>query len=740
MRRFEHYADFAKLLAEAQKQIGVKGTTVNMSTKEQFRRWLSTNPFRKYKPDAIIKALDEGSDYCRAHNALCAPAPVQSEEERMKVYQKLYSISKVYDDPSGISIEKIMTLLGNGVDEQLARSILEDASWATKLSDNVYSFSKKTWTALRESETPYVTASAYITDTAFFNYLNKQVGMAEPTCRSYVSAIRTAESYARDHHYMPSKLYDCFSSDALKLMQELLSDATFLEFNTMQHNRFSAAFAKLSEMAGHALSEKYVFVQVVDPKTELGDFDKEKFERTLLQRYRNGMQFDSIDFENFREEYDMLYEEELSFDDAALEERLRCCGVIYKDRLFPAEGIIDSVTKEKLFAYIDNSFSSGKRVLYYKAILADLADTFASCFTLSDENMLRAYIEFVAEKGKYYFFSDYMSVERHVTIDHNAEVEELLLNAGKPMLVDDICAALSHIPQEQVKKIITTDNRFLRNAPGEYFHRDIFEISDDERGHIAKIISAFIDENEYAIWTDVWNEIQNKMPVFFENNLYLSRLGIRSVLALHFAGKFNFQGAVISLPQSRFSMWDLYQLYAKHHAEFTADDLYALSKELDTTIYFNALAEVSVRVSHDLFVSKDRINFDVDAIDKAIGSFMSKDYIRIREISSFLAFPNVGFEWNEYLLESYLLSYSKEFILLNNGLALNNVAGAIAKRDSNIKEFVDACSSVLADSHIELKKQEALNYLAEVNMITRRRYRDLDTALRKASQLRARKG
>ena len=203
MRRFEHYADFAKLLAEDQKQIGVKGTTVNMSTKEQFRRWLSTNPFRKYKPDAIIKALGEGSDYCHAHSALCVPAPVQSEEERMKVYQKLYSISKVYDDPAGLSIEKIMTLLGNGVDEQLARSILEDASWATKLSDNVYSFSKKTWTALRESETPYVAASAYITDTAFFNYLNKQVGMAEPTCRSYVSAIRTAESYARDHHYMP---------------------------------------------------------------------------------------------------------------------------------------------------------------------------------------------------------------------------------------------------------------------------------------------------------------------------------------------------------------------------------------------------------------------------------------------------------------------------------------------------------------------------------------------------------
>lgn len=51
-------------------------------------------------------------------------------------------------------------------------------------------------------------------------------------------------------------------------------------------------------------------------------------------------------------------------------------------------------------------------------------------------------------------------------------------------------------------------------------------------------------------------------------------------------------------------MRDVYQLYAKHHAEFTADEIYILSKELDTVIYFDALSEVSVRVSHDLFVSK----------------------------------------------------------------------------------------------------------------------------------------
>lgn len=703
----------------------------------------ASHPCQKMFFEDYSEIRESLTDICDSIDMyFAASAPAQPEAERTKIYQKLYSISRVYDDPTGLSVDRIMPMLGSGIDERIVRDILDDASWATKLSDDVYSFSKKATTVVREPVTPYVATPGYITDTAFYKYLNEQVGMADAACRSYVSAIRTAEGYARDNGYVPGRLYECAPSDAVELMQKLLNDAEFMEFNTKQHNRIRAAFTKLSEMAGQTASSgrRAAHTPTVQPKVQLEDFDKERFEEALLRRYRNGMQFDSIDFENFREMYDMLFDEELTFDDAALEERLRYCGVIYKDRLFPAEGIIDSDTKEKMFSYIDNSFASGKKVIYYKAIYEDLSDVFASCFTLTDEKMLKAYIEYSADKDKYYFFSDYMSIEKHVTIDHNAEVEEFLLNAGKPMLVDDVCAALSHLPQDQVNRIISTDIRFLRNAKGEYFHVGIFEISDEELDCIAEIINGFIDENEYAIWTDIWNEIQDKMPVFLENNLYLSRLGVRSAIAPRYVGRFNFEGAVISLPKDRFAMRDVYKLYAKHHAEFTADDIYNLSKELDTAIYFDALAEVSVRVSNDLFVSKKQISFDVDAIDKAIGSFMAKDYIRIREIDSFLVFPNVGHEWNEYLLESFVASYSRKFALLSNGYSLNNVAGAIVKKDGKINEFVDVCAAALADSGISLKKTEALNYLADVNLITRRSYRDLDSAIRKATQIRGRKG
>ena len=361
--------------------------------------------------------------------------------------------------------------------------------------------------------------------------------------------------------------------------------------------------------------------------------------------------------------------------------------------------------------------------------------------------MLRAFIEFTAKKGKYYFFKDYMSVEANAKIDNTAEVEEFLLSAGKPMKIEDVSAALTHIPQDKVEKIIKNDSRFRRNAKGEYFHIGIFEISEDELAKIAEIIDGFITENDYAIWTSVWKKIQEAMPVFVENNLYLSALGVRNAVSPSYEERYSFEGSVISRPADDYGMRDVYQLYAKHHPTFTSDDIYSLSKELDSIIYFDALLEVSVRLGQNLFVSKDLISFDVDAVDRAIGTFLSKGYIRIREIDSYLAFPTYSIRenpselwWNEYLLESFLISYSKKFELLNNGFALYNVAGFVVKKDGQIKNFADACAAFLADARIELKKTDALDYLVEMNVISRRSYKDIDTVLRRAAQIRAGRG
>ena len=376
------------------------------------------------EPDDMLSSVTAKSD-----------DTIQAKSENKKLYDKLHSISRIYDDPVGLSLNRITDLLGQNIDSELVQSILDHATWAHRIADGVYSFaSAETISARNEKKAG---KDIIISDSAFYDYLDKTLGMAEPTCRSYVSAIRSAEKYAKDYGFASYRIYDVNASDAVALLNALMSDDGFAAYNIRQHNRFRASFTKFAEMANQSI---VINKSVIQPQEKsqgqtVAVFDREKYIEILMRRYRNGITFDSIDFDNFREIYEELYDSRLDVNDDTLEKQLRLCGVFYNNRLFPAEGIMDDETKEKLFTYIESSFSSGKKALYYKAVFEDLADTFANCYTLTDERMLRVFIEFTADSGKYYFFKDYMSAEADVKIDDTAEVEDFLLSAGKPMKV-----------------------------------------------------------------------------------------------------------------------------------------------------------------------------------------------------------------------------------------------------------------------------------------------------------------
>lgn len=467
------------------------------------------------------------------------------------------------------------------------------------------------------------------------------------------------------------------------------------------------------------------------------DFDEELFKKVLMLRYPNGMQFDSIDLDNYREKYCDVTGKELKLTDEELISCLRKCGVIYHGRLFPAEGIINEEIKAKLMNYLENSFSKGKKVLYYEAIFEDLKDVFANCFNLSDAMMLKQYLRFACDIDEYFFASEYMSKERFVEIDNTAEVEKFMLDVGKPLSYEEVYAGLSHISKDIVYLVIKTDPNIILNEREHYFHLGIFELSPEDADKITDYINNAIDEDGYCIWSIVFEKIKQTMSDFIENNAYLSRLGIRNAVANKLHRRFNFDGEVICHRGDLIAMADVYRLYGEHNAPFSAEDLNCFANEVNGgVIKFDALSKTAVRVNKNLFVSRNDVCFDVEAIDKAIETYFDTGYMLIRDIDSFVLFPNVGYEWNEYLLETYLMYYSKKYELCNNGRSLNNVAGAVVRRGSGYDDFSDVCVDVLAKSECILTKDKALAYLVDVNLLTRKRYKGIDSVLLRAKQKR----
>lgn len=471
------------------------------------------------------------------------------------------------------------------------------------------------------------------------------------------------------------------------------------------------------------------------------DFDKETFVHILMLRYQSGIQFDSIDLDNFKETYKEITGKNIELTDKELENCIKLSGILYKGRVFPADGLISSDIKTKLLNYIDEKFNNGKKVLYYKAIYTDLAEDFSSCYNLSDENMLKAYLEYTLDTKEFFFFEDYLAKEKNVSVNDSAEIEEFLFNAGRPLSYKEIYSGLSHISKDIINNEIKCNSNIVFNEKEHYFHYDIFEMSTKDADIISQFINEEIQNDGYCIWSHIYKLIKEKMPLFIETNVYLSSIGIRNAISKKLNNQFTFNGEVISNFNQSLNMADVYHFYGEHHTPFSDNDLYNFSREANGgLIYFYALSETTVRVSKNLFISRKQITFDIDSVDNAISTYISDDYILIKEIDSFLIFPNVGYEWNEFLLESYLMYFSKKFNLVNNGRSLNNVAGAVVKKGKGFDDFINVCADILAKSNFALTINKSLDYLVEKNLLTRKSYSKIEEAITIAKQLRNKRG
>ena len=100
---------------------------------------------------------------------------------------KLYYLSKVYDNPQGISVTRILELLDNNEGETEIRNVLDNVEWATYIGNDLYSFSNsavlKNRNEEKKADTDDFDRSKYIS-VLLSRYRNGKIGRA--SCRERV--------------------------------------------------------------------------------------------------------------------------------------------------------------------------------------------------------------------------------------------------------------------------------------------------------------------------------------------------------------------------------------------------------------------------------------------------------------------------------------------------------------------------------------------------------------------------
>lgn len=89
-------------------------------------------------------------------------------------------------------------------------------------------------------------------ETDFYNWLSQHELLAGPTCRAYVSGIRSSERYAYEHGYNPYRILASNKEEAAEVILNLLGDDTFSE----AHAQYRSHLKKYLRYLGIEIEEK----------------------------------------------------------------------------------------------------------------------------------------------------------------------------------------------------------------------------------------------------------------------------------------------------------------------------------------------------------------------------------------------------------------------------------------------------------------------------------------------------
>lgn len=554
----------------------------------------------------------------------------------------------------------------------------------------------------------------------FYRWMLEELHLSQATCRSYVSALRTAEKYADEHSLGNIKLLGGTKEEVLSAINILFSDPEFVEINEYQHNRFSTSFKKMLEM-----------LEVLESKSTYGnkknDQKYDKIVAVLQEHYKYGFKYESIReimrFRQFAEEMRISLPER----DDVLRSQILSSGTLIGDKVYCKS---DNMPQE-LQRMVEEAFSVGARVIYYENLFK-CEQEWMSSNVITSSDMLKQYLQ---KSIKGWYFAKKFMVKGDKCTEKDAVSDEMKRVWGQNQFisVNSLHEKLPFIPLGIIWRVISGNNSFAHVSDGEYLLIDRFRITEDEKKNIINYVEETCKEKSFASLSDV------PLGNIEEENYELTKSSIYSAIYKSvLSDKYYLNGKILTKNKSEMDAVALLKHYIKDKGKCTFDEI--ASKVVDLTgsanrqYAFQALYDDMIRIDKDQYVSEALVSFPIDEIDSVLADFITDGFRAIREITTFAKFPLCGQNWNHYLLESFCYRYSRRYRLHVRYFNDKN-AGIIADKDINM-EYTEMLAVALARADLELTTDNAGRYLYDIGYSAKRKYARIGDIVARARELR----
>ena len=90
---------------------------------------------------------------------------------------------------------------------------------------------------------------------------------------------------------------------------------------------------------------------------------------------------------------------------------------------------------------------------------------------------------------------------------------------------------------------------------------------------------------------------------------------------------YSFNGPIISSFGKELSMAEVFAQYCDDREQVTTEELKTLASEMNTVIYWDSVRDETIRISEDLLLRHDKVDFQIDEIDRVLDDLCDQNYI-----------------------------------------------------------------------------------------------------------------
>lgn len=399
--------------------------------------------------------------------------------------------------------------------------------------------------------------------------------------------------------------------------------------------------------------------------------------------------------------------------------------VTHPDNIFVDITLLDNIKK-----YIDSNVNNK---LYYVEIFSEFEGILTLTSNIDNHNFLHGVLQYYYPQS-YNYSRDYlikhgMDIEEEASISDR--INDFIIKTGRYVTKIELERKFAGFSDAILYMSILNDKRLIQWGYNQYNSMNLIKYNDYDINMLENILNeVMLENNGYSSDLYFYKRVKSKYLHFLKKNNIVSEMNLFYIVENLLRAKYDFRRPHIAV-KDKYRVLSAKEIVLSILGYPDTISYYKFMKlsnrlmwaSVTSSMVFKEIERDYIRISFDEYLLQDKFTMDqekINEITKLIYHNLSFDILPIMSIDDYCKFPNLTYEWNDFLFGSIVENICKDFVLVQPSVQDRRYQrGIITHKKSGLNSYSEIVANMMiAQNYESLSESKMLSFLI-VNNLTK---------------------